>query len=706
MRKLFVASFLLLALCGHATHIVGGEIYYAALGNDDYQVTLKLYRDCGAGNTNNTALDFSATIGVFNSSGSYYSSSTFYLPSELNVPLDLNNPCLTAPPGLCIKYGVYSGVIHLPSGAGGYTLSYQRCCRTPTIVNLNDAGNQGLTCTVTVPDPDVNGDNSSPVFNEYPPVALCSGQPMYIDQSATDPDGDVLEYAVCAPFQGADAINPMPVPPSGPPYTAVAWATGYSTANQLNTTPPMTIDAATGMLTVTPALIGSFTVGVSVKEYRDGVLLSTVIRDFRFDVVNCVVDIISSIQEQTSFCEGLTAHMVNASFGSDFYFWDFGVPGTEADTSSEVEPSYTYPGPGTYTVMLVANPGWTCGDTSYSTFEIYDSLNVAFQPPGILCPDQMPLLISAIGNFTPTANVTWDFGDGVSPDSGSPTTTVSFSSLGFHVVNLLVEDNGCFGVYTDSIEVFPLPVPVFHADTNGCVPFEPVFTNDSYAWTPMTYLWDLGDGTTSADSLPEHLYETPGSYDITLTVSTDSGCVTSRSLTHGDLFSVWPSPVAQFTADPMSTTVLFPDIDFHDYSIGAVRWDYLVEGLHDTMPDFSHRFSDAGWYDVLLTVHSIHDCMDTATMRVFIGDHLFYAPTAFSPDGDGHNEVWGPSVMGARQYHLDVFDRWGHLVFSTDNPTKGWDGKNGLPGIYAYKAWLTEWGPLEKEYNGSFVLIR
>ncbi|MEO8733200.1 MAG: hypothetical protein ABI373_02605, partial [Flavobacteriales bacterium] len=157
MRHSFLVLFVLCALHGFATHIVGGEMYYTSLGNDDYQVTLKLYRDCGPGNTNNTALDPQAAIGVYNSTNGLYTTTTFYLPAELSVPLDLGNPCLTAPPTLCAKEGIYTGVIHLPSGTGGYTLAYQRCCRTPTILNLNNAGAQGLTCWIKVPDTNVSG---------------------------------------------------------------------------------------------------------------------------------------------------------------------------------------------------------------------------------------------------------------------------------------------------------------------------------------------------------------------------------------------------------------------------------------------------------------------------------------------------------------------------------------------------------------------
>jgi gliding motility-associated-like protein len=707
MRRSLFALFALCALHGYATHIVGGEMYYTSLGNDDYQVTLKLYRDCGPGNTNNTALDAEAAIGVFNSTNGLYTYTSFALPAELNVPLDLNNPCLTAPPTLCAKYGIYSGVIHLPSGTGGYTLAYQRCCRTPTILNLNNAGAQGLTCWIRVPDPTVSGPNSSPVFNNYPPIALCLDQTMVIDQSATDADGDDLVYELCAPFQGGDnGANVMPIPPAAPPYNAVSYGTGYSASTQINSDPGMSIDASTGVLTLHPTMIGSFAVGICVKEYRDGVLLSQVTRDFRFDVVNCVSDIVSSIQAQDSFCDGLTAHMHNNSSGSYFYHWDFGVPGIASDTSGEEEPSYTFPGPGTYTVMLVANPGWPCGDTSYSTFQIYAPLHVEFDPPPILCPDELPIPVTAFGNFSSNANLNWDFGTGFSPNTTAANTTVDFSTLGSHAVTVSVEENGCSASFQDSIRVFPLPVVDFDADTNGCVPFQPQFTNTCSAWTPMSYLWTLGDDSVSTDSIPEHTYTTAGIYSVTLVASTDSGCVATESLTRHNLISVWPTPNAQATASPTETSVMFPDVTITDHTPDAVAWDFLVEGEHDTLPQFTHTFSDAGWYTVFLTATTGLGCYDTTSLRVFIGDHLFFAPTAFSPNGDGYNEIWKPSVIGAREYHLDIFDRWGRDVFSTTDPNKGWDGNGAAPGIYAYKAWLTEYGPLEKEYNGSFVLIK
>lgn len=707
MRSALLTLVLLCALHTSATHILGGEMYYTYLGNDDYQVTLRLYRDCGPDNVNNTALDATAIIGIFNSSGVLLNTVTFYLPMEVNMPVSTDNPCLTAPPSICTRQGVYTGVIHLPSGTGGYTLAYQRCCRSPAMVNLLNPGQQGMTCTVQVPDPDITGANSSPSFDDDPPMVLCLDQTTALTQLATDPDGDSLAYAMCDPLQGGDNLfNVIPNPPSNPPYTPVVWGAGYSTTNQLASNPPVDFGVENGVLTMHPTTIGNFAVSLCVSEYRNGVLISTVIRDFRFLVVACAQAIISGFAEQQDHCNGLGVQMDNQSTGANSYLWDFGVTGSFTDTTSTADPAFTFPAPGSYTVSLIANPGWPCADTAYHTWTVHDPVQVAFTPPPVQCADQMPVLLAASGNYGPSTTFQWDIGTGVAPDLNSPIVHASWSTLGSQVVTVSVDEDGCTASYTDTVRIFPLPEPLFAMDTSACNPLAVQFNNTSTAWTPLQFLWQFGDGTTSTDSLPQHTYTTPGTYDVSLTVATDTGCIAARTRTLPGAIRVWPQPVAAFSALPTVTTVLYPKVAFSDHSSDGAQWDFLVEGIHYDTTDFIHTFSDAGWYSALLTVSSSQGCTDTATVRVFIGDHLFFAPSAFSPNGDGHNEVWKPSVKGARHYQLDIFDRWGHLVFSTTDPSKGWDGKDAMPGIFSFKAWLTEYGPLEREYNGSFVLIR
>jgi gliding motility-associated-like protein len=690
-----------------ATHIIGGEIYYAHQGGDQYLFTLKLFRDCGPNNVNGTGYDPSAELGIFDGSGNYLFSEFIPFPGATAVPVVLNNPCLTAPASICVEAAEYSTVLTLPAIPGGYWVSYQRCCRTPSILNVIAPDDQGLTCTVAVPDANLVGANSSPVFSDYPPIALCVGQNMVFDNSATDADGDQLVYELCTPYNGGDPLNALPSPPSGPPYQFIPWAAGYSQNFPMDAAPPLAIDPVTGELTVTPSQIGSYVVGVCVKEFRNGVMLSEVRRDFRFDAVACVITVLSSIQQQQIFCDGYTVNMVNQSIGGSSYLWDFGVPGTGSDTSSLTAPSYVYPDTGIYSVMLVVNPGWPCSDTSFASFQIYPPLAPSFVPPPVQCLGGPPVPLAALGNFTNTANVQWDLGVNANPGQAQgPQVQANFTQPGTHLVTLTLSDHGCTENYTDTILVFPPPVPVFTTDTAGCTALSVTFDNQSTAWTPMRFLWDLGDGSTSTDSTPTHVYTDPGIYDVRLEVSTDSGCIATVPLWRQAVVKAWVQPVAGlYVTDPV-VSVLDPEMTIHDASQGATTWIYTVEGLTYTEPTFTHPFDEAGTFDITQLVTSGLGCVDSARISVIVTGSLFFAPNAFTPDGDGVNDVFLPRVVGAREYDLAVFDRWGERIFHTQDPKAGWDGGAGVIGVYVYKAWLAEHGPERFEFVGTVTLVR
>lgn len=711
MKRLYLITLtaLLLATPARATHLIGGELFYTSLGNGLYEVTLKMYRDCGPNNTNGTGFDASVTIAAYRlADNGFVLSNSVALSGTTQVPIALNNPCLTPPGTICVEEGVYVTTMNLPGGVGGYTLAYQRCCRSPAVINLEDPGTQGLTCTVSIPDTDVSGPNSSPRFSEYPSVALCAQQAMAFPHAATDPDGDVLVYDLCAPYIGGDQFNPQPIPPLPPAYNTVTWAFGYSAANMIDAAPPLAIDANTGFTTLTPTVIGSFCVGVRVKEFRNGVQLSEVIRDFRFDVVPCVQTVVSAIadQDDATLCTGLTLSFENNSTNADDFHWDFGVAGTDADTSGLEEPTFTFPAAGTYTVTLVANPGWPCADTSLNTFSLSPPVTVQFTPPPVTCMDAQPLTLTATGQFTAAAQVTWDLGAGSAPDADQHVTHPTFPDPGTYAVSVAVEENGCTAAYTDSVELHPRPTVAFSVDTAGCIPHDAPFTNLSSAWTPLTYVWEFGDGSTSTEASPTHIYTDAGFFDVRLTATSSTGCITSETLLVNDIVQAWPQPIAAFTVDPPTASVMAPTVQVQDLSQSAYHVTFTVNGEQFDTTLFSYTFPDAGWYTVDLIATSGLGCADTTTANVFVNGYLFHAPNAFTPDGDGLNDQWRPAVRGARLYRLEVFDRWGRSVFRTEDPQEGWDGRDMPVGIYAYKAWLTEWGALEQEYNGSVTLIR
>ncbi|MBK6343361.1 MAG: PKD domain-containing protein [Flavobacteriales bacterium] len=856
------------AVSAWATHIIGGDMYYDHLGGNQYQVTLRLYRDCGPDNTNNTAFDASAQIAVFTANGALFTDVVVSDPGETVVPVTLNDPCLTAPPSVCVRTTVYIHTFTLPPTPGGYTISYQRCCRTPAMVNLS--GQQGLTCTITIPGPP-NNVNSSPRFNDYPPIALCLDQDMSFDHSATDPDGDQLVYGLCSPFQGADNINPAPLA-GPPPYDPVNWAAGYSGANPINSAPPIAIDPATGLLTVHPTLQGTFTVGVCVSEFRNGNLLGISRRDFMFRVVPCnaAVSAIIAAQGAGQACS-LTQAFSNQSIGGQFWLWDFGDPSTILDVSTAQQPSYTYPSPGTYTVTLIANPGAPCADTTVADYLVAPSLQPTFTVPPPLCgPQEIEFLLA--GNIGIAPTIEWSFGPGASPQTAqSNAPTVQFEPIGAQQITVTVSEFGCSGTFSANVQVHPQPVAAFAEQDSFCDTLGFTFTNESvdaasYQWdfgepgtaadlssqqspswiygvqgyhtvtliarngpvcadtatqvfdahlpppvfflrppircpgevallnangsqgsatvawdlglsgfpntatslnvqgifpevgtfpvtltmtefgcsasytdsvtvypmptvdftngslacvgaefpfnalvttaTPYTLLWNLGDGTTATAEAFNHVYQDPGRYSVSLTASTSTGCVATVTRNKPGAVEVFPKPVAAFTALPDEVSIMDPRIEVTDYSSLAAEWLYTIAGEEVADSAFAYSFADPGQYTITQVVTTEHGCTDSTTRVVIVSGHFFYAPTAFTPDGDGKNESWRPSVVGAREYELAIWDRWGNEVFRTNDPEQGWDGAGYSSSVFVYWARVKEWGAYAKEYRGHFSMLR
>jgi len=133
---------------------------------------------------------------------------------------------------------------------------------------------------------------------------------------------------------------------------------------------PLSIDT-NGLLTGTPNTIGQFVVGICVKEYRNGVLLSKNKRDFQFNVMDCILNSVhAELPPEIMQCRDKTINFPNNSTGAINFFWNFGDPTTLSDTSLLVFPTYTYPDTGTYPVTLIVNKDLSCTDTAYSTVNI------------------------------------------------------------------------------------------------------------------------------------------------------------------------------------------------------------------------------------------------------------------------------------------------------------------------------------------------
>lgn len=505
----------LLSLKNFATHIVGGEIYYDCLGGNNYRITLKLYRDCYNGIP---PFDNPASIFIFNSSGVYLDSLEVPAPSSVILPFPLTNPCLTPPTDICVEEAIYQVVVNLPPLAGGYDFTYQRCCRNGTILNLISPGDVGSTYMAHIPDPGLAVCNSSPHYNNFPPIFLCAGVPLNFDHSATDPDGDSLYYELCDAFTGLSPSCPIlgpqtaggcdPIAPP-PPAPFVPWLAPYNGSYPMSSSPALNVNSVTGLMTGTPNMVGQWVIAVCVSEFRNGVLLDVNKRDFQFNVVNCGIPV-ASIPVQQPFCFGNPSNFTQNSVNAFTYHWDFGDPGTSLDTSNVLSPTWTYASLGTYTLTLIVNPGTVCTDTATLTVTVNPVPAMTSANTATICSGavvSIPLSSNMASTFAwVAANNPNTVGESTTVQSGSPlTNTITNNTATVQTVSYTVTPTstpqGCVGTsQTVSVSVNPPPTmtsPNSATICNGGTVSIPLTSN----W-PSTYTWIAADNAnTTGESI-------------------------------------------------------------------------------------------------------------------------------------------------------------------------------------------------------------
>lgn len=516
-----------------AGHIIGGEIYYSCLGavgtdSTQYEITIKVYRDCeNPVGQNRADFDNPLALAIYENNSFVLRQEPVFLDSRDTIPITITDPCLVSIPDVCVEEGIYIDTLILRNSNVGYTISYARCCRSPIIDNLFLPADQGIIITTAIP-PNSISCNSSPVITDFPPVGICANRDFIFDHSAVDPDGDSLSYAFCAPFQVPSNGNPGAVA-LPPPYNTVNYAQGFSDANPIQANPGLAIDPVTGIITGTPTQVGTFVVGVCVTEYRNGIPISTVKRDFTINTASCDPLIISSAQDQISSCDGLSVTFINQSSGTNQFFWDFGVVGSLADTSNQTSPTFIFPDTGVYDITLIAGPGGPCDDTSVVTFKVFGELDADFSIPALQCLDTNQLNVEVAGLFEPFATFSWDFGSSASVQTATTRTVnnVSFLNAGVYPIQLVVRQGQCTDTVAKTVEIGGNPIANFGFQTiDNCIPVEVQFTDSSITdANSIGYFWEFGDGTTSTLQNPTKIYNQAGKYAVSLQVDQKDRCI-------------------------------------------------------------------------------------------------------------------------------------------------------------------------------------
>jgi len=302
---------------------------------------------------------------------------------------------------------------------------------------------------------------------------------------------------------------------------------------------------------------------------------------------------------------------------------------------------------------------------------------------------------------------------------GSTSSFISVSPTVNTVYTVTVANGACSASSDVTVAVLPLPTATISADIySGCVPLTVKFS--CIEPTSVTSNdWQFGDGTTATGNAPPHTYTVPGTFNVTLTITDSSGCSNTVSLPRPII--VYPKPEIDFTWVENHTKMSYYDIAFTSSSpvtLPSMNWNF---GDTNTIKDTSSEsdphyvYPIAGTYNVSLWVENQYGCADTVSHEVTVYDQsYFYIPNSFTPNNDGKNDNFYPVFNNTplTEYSFVIYDRWGSVVFQTNQVTAQWDGneeggaKHAPDGVYPWVIVFKSDQQVEQVINGTVTLLK
>ena len=414
----------------------------------------------------------------------------------------------------------------------------------------------------------------------------------------------------------------------------------------------------------------------------------------------------------------------NGTYPITQWLWNF----TDGQTSVAQSPQFLPPVYGVYGATLtVTNEPGCKSDTTLGNALSHPLPMADFEANLQHCYlDTLRLTdMSVAVQLSDDSLLAWQYTLGDGAEIPLPDAQYLYSEAGFYDVQLLITTNhGCQDSVTRTVEVFPLPQVGFIAQPQeGCEPLSVQFIDTSSIPPPYTLMgwqWNLGaEGQLPAVQNPMYVYspDTLGPfeaavYDISLRVTSGNGCVDSVILP--DHITAHPLPEALFSTDPQQVAnIIDPVFSMTDLSTAnVVGWDWSFgDGGRSVEQNPLHAYSDTGSYTMELIVETAFGCMDTISYTVKVEPNFtFYIPNSFTPNTDGVNEYFFGMGEYISSYQMEIYDRWGELIFQSNDMERKWDGtyrgKQVQQGQYVYKFRVTDWKSQGHEYVGAVYLHR
>ncbi|MBR9861484.1 gliding motility-associated C-terminal domain-containing protein, partial [bacterium] len=390
--------------------------------------------------------------------------------------------------------------------------------------------------------------------------------------------------------------------------------------------------------------------------------------------------------------------------------FDFALNGVPQDSISTIQwrvdaQTYTsenfthiFSTPGIYNVYQEAVTIQNCFVIDSGTVEV-DPKPVASFIVKQKCNDQTI-------EFVNTGNTAiWNLGDGST--SVLDSFEYRYDTAGNYAVELQVVNSfGCRDTTSENVQVFNDPIPDFNIK-NVCRFDSQWVSNRSQTFaepiTSAVFNMDNGETVSNLDSF-KYAYQNAGIYQVELTITTLPGCTysTTRNV------EIYALPNAAFVLSPENADIFNSEVTVIDESGNADSVVYfLSDGTSYSTRDFKHAFQDSGTFYINQYVSNVYGCLDSAQRELYITFlYKLFIPNSFSPNDDGINDVFQPKGMGMKSYTMQIYNRWGQMVFESDQPNEAWDGKDAMMGYYVYQIKAYDFQGEPHYYNGVVYLLR
>lgn len=395
-----------------------------------------------------------------------------------------------------------------------------------------------------------------------------------------------------------------------------------------------------------------------------------------------------------TICEGSSITM-NGVGSATSYTWDNGITNGVAFT----------PAAGSYIYTVTGTGANTCTASDQVSVLVNPAPVVSAGPDQVVCSGSQTVLN---GSGAPTLN--WNNG---------VTNNVPFvpNVSGDYIV-VGVNATGCSARDTMVLTIEALPIPSFTSDINmGCIPTTVIFNSSA---TTNSCVYSFSDGTIeNGCNNVTHTFNATGIYDVTLTQVSINGCIGSTTVPA--MIVINPDPVAGIILDDPIVDMINSTTFFGNSSTGALtyEWNFGDNSALSFEDEVFHNFpTDApGNYIVQLVATTQFGCKDTTFANVIVEESvIFYIANSFTPNGDELNNKFNPLMYAGfdpQDYNLKIYNRFGELIFESNDPAEGWDGDyiagRGMAqaGTYTYKlVFNTPEKDEKKVISGHVNLIR